>query len=335
MNLLPRQYVVLSLILSCTSATAMARAGDVTPGDAMAAEAAFSDARRLMKEGHFEEACPKLETSYRLDPALGTLLNLSECFVRTGRTASGWLHYREAAAMALRQGETKREAIARERAKALEPRLCRLIVHAPDTAGELRRDGTLVRREDRGEAVPIDPGTHILEASGRGFAPYIVHVEIVGPAEGACKQVVVDIPAALGGVKPEPAPAASPVAAPAHERIAVLRREPLPAAQAPSRWAVQHTLSLASVGVGIVALGIGAGFALDASATERDADAHCQPAGCTSEARDGHAAAGRSADIATASIITGAAFLVTGAILWWTSPSLHRSPMPRGVALRF
>ncbi|WP_394831512.1 hypothetical protein LVJ94_33875 [Pendulispora rubella] len=312
------------MILSCA---APAYAGDTPARDPMAAEAAFSDARSLMKEGRFEEACPKLETSHRLDPALGTLLNLAECFVRTGRTASGWLNYREAAAMALRQGETKREAIARERARGLEPRLCRLVVHAPDSVEELRRDGVLVRREDRDQGVPIDPGTHVLEATGRGFAPLVVHVEIVGvgPTEGACKPVVVDVPAELGGSLPEPEP--PPVSIEIVPPVSA-RREPAAPPQASPRWTLPHTLSVVAAGAGLVALGVGAGFALDARATERDADGLCRAEGCTLEGRDRHADAGRSADMATMSIIAGAVFVVTGAVLWLTAPSLHRSSAP-------
>ena len=56
--------------------------------DPVAAEAAFAEARALMQKGRFDEACPKLEASLSLDPALGTLLNLGDCYEKVGKTAS-------------------------------------------------------------------------------------------------------------------------------------------------------------------------------------------------------------------------------------------------------
>ena len=48
----------------------------------------FREGRALMKDGDLAAACPKLEESLRLDPAVGTLMNLAECHERQGRTAS-------------------------------------------------------------------------------------------------------------------------------------------------------------------------------------------------------------------------------------------------------
>src|SRR5687767_11843809 len=66
-------------------------------GDAAASEALFREGRRLMKAGDYEGACPKLEESLRLDPALGTLFNLASCEEQLGRWATAWQHWRQAA----------------------------------------------------------------------------------------------------------------------------------------------------------------------------------------------------------------------------------------------
>ncbi|HEY0463370.1 MAG TPA: hypothetical protein VGC79_04135, partial [Polyangiaceae bacterium] len=50
-----------------------------------AAESLFDDGLKAMKSGHFSEACPKLEESERIDPAIGTLLYLGECYEKVGR----------------------------------------------------------------------------------------------------------------------------------------------------------------------------------------------------------------------------------------------------------
>src|SRR3954452_11357283 len=87
--------------------------------DKAAAEGLFSDARRLMAAGNFREACPKLEASQRLDPPGGPVLNLADCYEQSGRTASAWMEFREAASAAREIGSADREAEARRRASAL------------------------------------------------------------------------------------------------------------------------------------------------------------------------------------------------------------------------
>src|SRR3954465_9465866 len=69
-------------------------------GNRAAAEALFNQGRDLMTAGKFVEACPKFEASQQLDPGLGTMLNLAECYEKTGRTASAWAEYREAIPLA-------------------------------------------------------------------------------------------------------------------------------------------------------------------------------------------------------------------------------------------
>src|SRR5262245_30710139 len=112
-----------------------------------AAAALFEDGRRLMGEGKFAEACPKLEESQRMDPGMGTLYNLATCWEQTNRTASAWVGYRDVAAAALAAGQSDREKVARGKAAALEPRLMRLkITVHPDVAhggAEVKRDGAV------------------------------------------------------------------------------------------------------------------------------------------------------------------------------------------------
>ena len=62
-------FVVLTWIVTTQSARAQ---------DARAqAEALFQQARQLMSAGDYSAACPKLESSQHLDPAVGTRLNLA------------------------------------------------------------------------------------------------------------------------------------------------------------------------------------------------------------------------------------------------------------------
>lgn len=286
--------------------------------DPAAAEAAFAEARALMRQGKLAEACPKLEASFALDPALGTLLNLGDCFEKTGRTASAWVRYREAAAMAVQQNHREREAIARARVAALEPRLCKLVIRAPDRPDlEVVRDGVPLVHAAMGLPVPVDPGTHVVEAKAPGAAPFSTHVEVLAPAGDApCPLTAVDIPA----LEAEGAP---PVPSPPPRPVDLTPERPAPPPQEASAWRTQHTLAVVAAAGGLVAVGVGTVFALGASSTKSDADAKCQPEGCTAEGKSLLSDAGQKADVATVTFVIGGALLATGAVLWLTSPSLR------------
>lgn len=310
------RWRALAIALAALLGTRPARAN----GDPAAAEAAFAEARALIKEGRWEEACPKLEASLALEPAVGTLLNLGECLAKTGRTASAWLRYRDAAAMAVRKDQPERERIARERADALEPLLCRIVIRAPRRPDlVVKRDGVVVDANVVGVPVPVDTGAHDVRAEADGEAPFAAHVELRAPLAGApCGDAVVDVPFA-----PERPRADAPAPIPARED------------EAATAWRPIHTLAVASSGAGAVALGVGAAFALSAASAKSDADALCRPEGCTPDGHDRLDEAGRRADVATVAIAAGGALLVTGVVLWLVSPSLRAPARASGVgALR-
>ena len=68
--------------------------------DKAAAQVLFDEGRTLMDAERYGEACPKFAESLRLDAALGTQLNLARCYQLVGKTASAWILYLEAAALA-------------------------------------------------------------------------------------------------------------------------------------------------------------------------------------------------------------------------------------------
>src|SRR6187431_2050565 len=120
----------LCLALWAQDATAQASASDKA-----SAEALFDQGVRLMKQNSFAEACPKLEESNRIDPAVGTLLYLGECYERVGKIASAWATFREAASLATNSNQSDRARVASRRAQDLEPKLSRLSVElAPEVA---------------------------------------------------------------------------------------------------------------------------------------------------------------------------------------------------------
>lgn len=151
-----------------------------TAQDRSLAEALFRDAKALVDAEKYDEACPKLEESHRLDPKPGTMLNLAVCQDKRGKTASAWSDYLEAAALAARAGQKDREAFARDRAAALEAELSRLrITVTPGTPGlVVKLDGTVLNPAAWGTAAAIDPGDHVVEASAPGFSNFSEKVAI-------------------------------------------------------------------------------------------------------------------------------------------------------------
>ena len=98
----------LGLGLALALADALARAQE--PPSAMA-EALSQQGRELLRAGRYAEACPKLAESHRIDPRLGTLMNLALCHEKSGKIASAWAAYTSAMTIAHREGQKERDLV--------------------------------------------------------------------------------------------------------------------------------------------------------------------------------------------------------------------------------
>jgi hypothetical protein len=148
--------------------------------DSAAARALFAEGRNLMEDERYAEACPKFEESLRLDHGMGTQFNLAHCWEKVGRTASAWALFLDVAAAAKAGNQPQREAAARERAKAIEPRLTRLRIDLPNAPADAKveRDGQDVGKAAWGMAVPVDPGRHVIQVTAPGKNPWSDEVEV-------------------------------------------------------------------------------------------------------------------------------------------------------------
>jgi hypothetical protein len=159
----------------------------VDPTTRAAAVALFDEGRKLKAEGKLAEACPKLEQSQRMDPGVGTLFHLSDCYERQGRTASAWVGFREVASEAKAAKREEQERVARERAAALEPKLTRLVIEVDPAAPPgivVRRDGAPVAKELWGSKLPVDPGETRVEASAEGYEAFSSKSRVEGRRPG-------------------------------------------------------------------------------------------------------------------------------------------------------
>src|SRR5262245_32495859 len=209
-----------------------------------AAEALFSEGRQLAQAGKCAEAIPKFQASQKLDPGVDTLLNLAECYEKVGKTATAWAEYREVISLARLAGSKEREELATQKAKDLEPKLSRLEIKvAGDAAGvTITRDGEALQSAELGVAIPVDPGSHVVEASTPNKQKFSQTIEIGAKANAK----VVEIPAlAKGGT-------AGATTTPGSD------------AKRSSDGSTQRTIGLVMGGVGIVGVAVGAVFGLQA-----------------------------------------------------------------------
>lgn len=300
-------------------APALARAQSAS--DKTAAEVLFEQGKKLMAEGKLAEACPKLAESNRLDTGVGTMLYLADCYERRGMTASAWGQFREAAAVAARNGD-KREKVARQRASKLEPQLAKLVVvaEARETAGlEIRRDGDLVPPAAWGEEIPVDPGTHVLRATAPLKKPWQAEVNVTA-ASGVVRAV---IPALDDAPQERAAPVATGAGA-----SAGLRGADTGEGAAPSPGATQRLISYVAAGVGVVGLGTGTalGFAAKGKFDESNSSGNCAPSNqCNATGLKQRNDATGLAGAATGVFIGGAVLVAAGVALYLTAPSSPRT----------
>jgi hypothetical protein len=224
--------------------------------DPVSAEWLFRAGRSLMKAGDYPSACAKLEESLRLDPAVGTLMNLAECDEKLGRLATAWQRWGAVAEQVERRDQRRPLALARARSlEAIVPRLTVSVAPDSPVATDVERDGVALGPASLGVALPVDPGRHSIVVTAPGRHPR--EVEMILSA-GELRAVVVT-------------PGAPIVA-----RV-VLPREPPPRVMmAPEVIAPpSRRLAYGLLSGGAVALAAGGYFAVSAMSARRDAAAAC------------------------------------------------------------
>jgi hypothetical protein len=266
----------------------------------------FDEAVALMERGKYAEACPKLARSNELSPNGGTLFALAECYERSGKLASAWITYKEAA---IRAGAAKRadaERRATDSADRLAPSVSKLTVQVPAPAAidglTIELDGRAVARAEWGVATPIDPGPHKLRISAPGRLPATRDVVF----DRVAAQKTVSIPTL------ELAPVVAPLAAP---------QPPSEGEEGPPRGGTQRVLGLVVAGVGLAGLAVGTVFGLQASSKNDDAGAHCRGNLCDAEGIRLDKQGRDDATISTISFIAGGVLAAGGLVIILTAPS--------------
>jgi hypothetical protein len=305
-----RRRLILLLGLLPAAAPSLARATDPTARNL--AEHLFAEAKKLMADGKYDEACPKLAESERLDPGGGTILNLAVCHEQIGRFASAWSEFREAIDIARTDGRHDREVFALDHLSKVEPKVSHVSlvldrkVDIPGLA--LKLDGQAISRIAWSSPLPVDPGPHEITASAPGKQDRRVIVQMIGNAENKS----VSIPALDDAMSAPP--------------------DAFPDRAGPEAPSAKRTIGLVLGGVGLAALGVGSVFGIAAIQKRHDSDASCTGSTCTTT--DGVIAnndAKTFANYANVGIGVGVVGLAVGAFLVLTSGGESRAVSgPRG-----
>ena len=256
-----------------------------------------------MDAGRVAEACEKFAASQQLDPALGTLLYLADCYDRAGRTASAWALFREVQERSRRAAQPDREQIALERASALEAKLSRLELRVPRAHQlpglELSLGQAAVPKASWNAGLPVDPGTVLVEARAPGRKPWSVRIRV---AAGPSQQVV-----ELPRLAPAPVVKTSTTALP--ERRA---GSPLSA------------VGLVTGSVGLVALAAGGFLGYRAYSLNKRSKGECRadsPNDCTPEGVSLREQSGNAAQLSTVVTVGGGLLVAAGITLIVAAPS--------------
>ena len=297
--------VIGSIVLAACLITPIARAAGDAEGGAAAAESLFQEARKAMDAKRYSEACPKFLASQKLASAIGTLLNLADCYEKNNQLASAWARFHEAVALAQRLNRSNREQTAKERADKLEPRLIKLTIQAKTSGSmDVKLDGNTIDPAALGTPIPVDAGKHTLEASAKGKKTYTTTVEV---SETKNKSPSVEIPQ-LEDAPPDKVDPSGKIVEPPRERPK-------------AGWTTQKTIGLIVGGAGVVGLGVGGFFGLRTSTQWNDALKHCKDNECDQTGVNSAAQAKSAGNIATIATIAGGALLVGGAVLFFTADS--------------
>lgn len=309
MSIQPRRAsnVAIALLIAITTSSLPALADD-DHAKVTLAETLFVDAKKLMSEGKFAEACPKLVESHKLDPGGGTLLLLAQCHEGEGKLARAWSEYRDALAMALKDKRPDRVDRCKERLAIVEPKLSRVTVTvapAADVAGlAVTLDGAELPRAAFGSPIPLDPGKHVVRATAPGRTPREFPIDIGETASNPT--VAID--------SFDAAAAAKTPAATAPETVLVDTGK--------SRRAAGWVF----VGAAVVGIGVGTVFGLRAIDKRKESDEHCPDDRCDQMGVDLNESAKSAANVANVAIGLGLVSAIVGGVLILGAPKAHMEP---------
>jgi hypothetical protein len=304
----------------CAALATPGRAAEATaPQEQTRAARLFDEGLAALDQGKLELGCARLAESQALEPRVGTLLNLADCEERRGKlvvAADHWIAARELA----RASGDERQAEAKRRLAALEPRIPRLTLRLaasapPTTTVKVAPVGgaaMVVRADGRPERV--DPGKLRVVASAPGYADRAYDTELVA---GGSESLVVDVgaPRDKGSLD---------------ERVPQSEED-----RSAGGWSGLETAGAVLGGLGVVSLVVGAvlGGRAIAKQSASNEEGRCGPDNlCNQEGVDLRADAIGAARASTGTLVVGSVLVAAGVVLLLVPGAGADSPGSSGIA---
>jgi hypothetical protein len=269
-----------------------------------AAEGLFRAGREAMKQGDLEQGCNWFRESNRLEPALGTQLNLAICEEALGHLTRAHRLFREVAAALPAADE--RVDIASGHARDLEARIPRILlqVHVPLPSGSrIVVAGQELTAAALGAPIPLDPGTHGVEVQAPG---HVVRRYDVRLSEGATQLLVLE-PGLR--ISPPPVPRAQVSAKPAGA----------------VRSADHRTWAIVAFGVAGSALSVSAVAGLAVMETKETFEQECdRHAACSVQGLRAAERGETLSDVGTGAFLVALASAAVGGVLLWLDREAER-----------
>jgi serine/threonine-protein kinase len=298
--------------LSATLLSLVLVAGVASANNKDKADALFKQGKKLMHEKRYADACEAFEKSNKLDPGIGTQLNIAKCYEEWGKIGQAFLAYQKAEAMA-KAAKDDREPKIHELVEGLDSQAPRLTIKLPKGTST---DGLTVTLDgDKvtsfGEPLVIDPGPHTIAYT---LASGAKKDKVIAIDRGGDSEVTLDIPKggasdATAEAKPDTRPDTKPAVK--------------PDVQPPPPGRNMRLGGIVLGGAGVIAIGVSSIMTLSARGKYNDAlDAHCggMKTTCDDEGLTLTHDARSTANTATVVFIAGTAAVAGGVVLYLLAP---------------
>jgi hypothetical protein len=178
------------------------------------AEKLFREGLEAMRAANYDEACPKLSESYRLDPLPGALFTLAECHAAWGKSATAIEQYQTflnrltSLPPQRRDQFEERRRLALDKITALTALAAEITVDVAPSAPKslvVKRNDVVIDPQAYGVGKKVDQGTYVVSAELDGKQVWKRQVEVLD--RDRARIVVPWPPPGLEPTQERPAPA--------------------------------------------------------------------------------------------------------------------------------